>query len=95
MKVIESAAHGRMTPCYQVKLAGNRVLDVNCLFVTRATEQECKIAGQCLQLHGGAGYLYDTPISRAFVDSRVQTIYGGSNEVLKEIIARQIVSLKK
>lgn len=37
---------------------------------------ECKIATQCLQLHGGAGYLYDTPIARAFVDSRVQTIYG-------------------
>ncbi len=37
---------------------------------------ECKIATQCLQLHGGAGYLYDTPIAKAFVDSRVQTIYG-------------------
>jgi len=55
---------------------------------------ECKIATQCLQLHGGAGYLNDSSIGRAFVDSRVQTIYGGSNEVLKDIIARQIVSKK-
>jgi len=57
-----------------------------------ATEMECKMATQCLQLHGGAGYLYDSAVGRAFVDSRVQTIYGGSNEVLKDIIARQIVA---
>ena len=50
------------------------------------------MATQCLQLHGGAGYLYDSAVGRAFVDSRVQTIYGGSNEVLKDIIARQIVA---
>lgn len=56
----------------------------------RATEMECKIATQCLQLHGGAGYLYDSSVARAFVDSRVQTIYGGSNEVLKGLVARQI-----
>lgn len=57
----------------------------------RASELENKIAAQCVQLHGGAGYLFDTPIARAYVDSRVQTIYGGSNEVLKDLIARQIL----
>ena len=58
----------------------------------RASELENKVAAQCLQLHGGAGYLYDTPIARAYLDARVQTIYGGSNEVLKDLIARQILA---
>jgi long-chain-acyl-CoA dehydrogenase len=60
--------------------------------LSRASELENKIAAQCLQLHGGAGYLYDTPIARAYLDARVQTIYGGSNEVLKDLIARQILA---
>lgn len=63
-----------------------------CYLLCRASELENKIAAQCVQLHGGAGYLYDTPIARAYVDARVQTIYGGSNEVLKDLIARQIVT---
>ena len=53
------------------------------------------MASQAVQLHGGAGYLCDTPVARAFVDSRVQTIYGGSNEVLKDVIGRQIVAPAK
>lgn len=63
-----------------------------CMAKIWASELENKIATQCLQLHGGAGYLYDTPIAKAFLDSRVQTIYGGSNEVLKDLIARSIVA---
>jgi long-chain-acyl-CoA dehydrogenase len=42
-----------------------------------------KVADQCVQLHGGWGYMWEYPIARAFVDSRVQRIYGGSNEVMK------------
>lgn len=61
----------------------------------RASELECRVASQAVQLHGGAGYLCDTPVARAFVDSRVQTIYGGSNEVLKDVIGRQIVAPAK
>lgn len=66
-----------------------------CMAKIWASEIECKIATQCLQLHGGAGYLYETPIARAFLDSRVQTIYAGSNEVLKDLIARHIVAPSK
>lgn len=64
-------------------------------FSARASELENRIASQCLQLHGGAGYLYDSPIAKAFLDARVQTIYGGSNEVLKDLIARPIVGSAK
>lgn len=52
------------------------------------TELQQKIISQCLQLHGGYGYMLEYPIAKMFVDSRVQTIYGGTNEIMKEIIGR-------
>lgn len=48
------------------------------------------VVAECLQLFGGYGYIMDSPIADAYVDARVQTIYGGSNEVMKEIIARSL-----
>ena len=51
----------------------------------RAAEQG---GGQCLQLHGGYGYMTEYPISKAYTDSRIQTIYGGTTEIMKEIIGR-------
>uniref|UniRef100_A0A673C1T3 Long-chain specific acyl-CoA dehydrogenase, mitochondrial n=1 Tax=Sphaeramia orbicularis TaxID=375764 RepID=A0A673C1T3_9TELE len=59
-----------------------------------ASETQLKVATQCLQLHGGWGYMWEYPIAKAFVDSRVQPIYGGTNEIMKELIARSIVSPK-
>ena len=56
-----------------------------------ATDLENKVAADCLQLHGGWGYMMETPIARCYADARVQTIYGGSNEIMKELIARTIV----
>ena len=47
-----------------------------------------QVVGQCLQLHGGYGYMTEYPIAQAYIDSRVQTIYGGTNEIMKEIIGR-------
>ncbi|ETZ69047.1 acyl-CoA dehydrogenase, C-terminal domain protein, partial [Mycobacterium sp. MAC_011194_8550] len=44
----------------------------------------------CLQLHGGYGYMTEYPISRLWVDQRVQKIYAGSNEIMKEIISRSL-----
>ncbi|XP_047678613.1 long-chain specific acyl-CoA dehydrogenase, mitochondrial [Tachysurus fulvidraco] len=57
-----------------------------------ASELQNKVATQCLQLHGGWGYMWEYPIARAFVDARVQPIYGGTNEIMKELIARTIVT---
>ncbi|MEM8986120.1 MAG: acyl-CoA dehydrogenase family protein [Pseudomonadota bacterium] len=48
------------------------------------------VVAECLQLFGGYGYIMEYPIAHAYVDARVQTIYGGSNEVMKEIIARSL-----
>ncbi|XP_050407402.1 long-chain specific acyl-CoA dehydrogenase, mitochondrial [Patella vulgata] len=58
------------------------------------TDLQNKVATECLQLHGGWGYMLEYPIARAFLDARVQPIYGGSNEIMKELIARQIISDK-
>ncbi|XP_060075079.1 long-chain specific acyl-CoA dehydrogenase, mitochondrial-like [Ylistrum balloti] len=52
------------------------------------------IATRCLQMHGGWGYMWEYPIARAFVDARVQPIYGGSNEIMKELIARTVTTRK-
>jgi long-chain-acyl-CoA dehydrogenase len=57
-----------------------------------ASEQQNKIAYECVQLHGGWGYMSEYPISKAYVDARVQSIYGGANEIMKELIARSIVA---
>lgn len=54
------------------------------------TEQQCEVADRCLQLFGGYGYMREYPISQLFVDSRVQKIYGGANEIMKEIISRSL-----
>ncbi|XP_063607383.1 long-chain specific acyl-CoA dehydrogenase, mitochondrial-like [Penaeus indicus] len=54
-----------------------------------------RIGYQCVQLHGGWGYMWEYPIAKSYVDAKVQTIYGGSNEIMKELIARQIVSDKR
>lgn len=54
------------------------------------TELLCRVVDDCLQLHGGYGYLKNAPIGRAFVDARVTRIYGGSNEVMREIIAKNM-----
>ena len=55
-----------------------------------ATEQQCSIVDDCVQLHGGYGYILDYPIARMWLDSRVSKIYGGSNEIMKEIIGRAL-----
>jgi acyl-CoA dehydrogenase len=51
------------------------------------TEMQCQVIDECLQLHGGYGYMSEYPIARMWADSRVQRIYAGSNEIMKELIA--------
>ncbi|MEV6040593.1 acyl-CoA dehydrogenase family protein [Nonomuraea sp. NPDC052116] len=52
------------------------------------TELQNKVIDRCLQLHGGYGYMMEYPVAKAWIDSRVQTIYGGTTEIMKEIIGR-------
>ncbi|MQY31857.1 acyl-CoA dehydrogenase family protein [Nocardia aurantia] len=55
-----------------------------------ATELQKRVIDRCLQLHGGYGYMLEYPVAKAFIDSRIQTIYGGTTEIMKEIIGRDI-----
>ena len=54
------------------------------------TDLQCKVVDECVQLHGGYGYMWEYPIARAYVDARVQRIYGGTNEIMKEVISRSM-----
>ena len=56
-----------------------------------ATDVQNRVVDRCVQLHGGYGYMLEYPIARAFVDARVQSIYGGTNEIMKEIIGRALL----
>jgi len=54
------------------------------------SDMQNRVIDACLQLHGGYGYMWEYPIARAWADARVQRIYGGANEIMKEIIARKL-----
>jgi len=54
------------------------------------TQKQCEIVDECLQFFGGYGYMMEYPIARMYADSRIQKIYGGSNEIMKMLIAREI-----
>ena len=54
------------------------------------TELQKRVVDACVQLHGGYGYMTEYPVARAYLDARVQTIYGGSTEIMKEIVGRDL-----
>ncbi len=55
-----------------------------------STDLQCSLLDECVQLHGGYGYMWEYPIARAWADARVQRIYAGTNEIMKEIVARTL-----
>ena len=57
-----------------------------------ASELQFDVINRCLQLHGGYGYMWEYPVARAFADSRVQSIYGGTSEIMKLIIGRELLN---
>ncbi|HEX6386209.1 MAG TPA: acyl-CoA dehydrogenase family protein [Anaerolineae bacterium] len=68
--------------------AGNLTVEEAAMAKWWTTELQKRVVDQCLQLFGGYGYMLEYPIARAYLDSRVQTIYGGTTEIMKEIISR-------
>ncbi|MBI3532770.1 MAG: acyl-CoA dehydrogenase family protein [Burkholderiales bacterium] len=76
--------------CTQRLLDGT--LDVEAAYMAKwwTTEQQCKVTDECLQLFGGYGYMAEYPIARLYADARVQKIYGGTNEIMKDLIARKV-----
>ena len=54
------------------------------------TDLQGRVVDRCVQLHGGYGYMLEYPIARAYADARVTRIYGGANEIMKEIVGRSM-----
>jgi acyl-CoA dehydrogenase len=76
--------------CIQRRVAGQLDGFTTAMAKYWLTELECRIVDECLQLHGGYGYLADNPIARMWTDSRVHRIYAGTTEILKEMIASSL-----
>jgi acyl-CoA dehydrogenase len=73
--------------CLERFLAGERDAVTCAMAKYWLTDSECRIVDECVQLHGGYGYMAEYPIARMWADSRVQRIYAGTNEIMKELIA--------
>jgi acyl-CoA dehydrogenase len=76
--------------CIVDHLAGGRDSATASMAKYWLTDVQCDVLDRCLQLFGGYGYMEEYPIARMYADARVQRIYGGANEVLKELIARSL-----
>jgi acyl-CoA dehydrogenase len=76
--------------CLEQHLAGKLDATMASMAKLYVTEAQCRIVDECLQLFGGYGYMNEYPIARMFADSRVQRIYGGTNEIMKLLIARSL-----
>ena len=82
------AAAAFVDACMAAHLKGELDAARAALVKAWTTDLACKVVDECLQLFGGYGYMMETPIAELYVDARVQRIYGGTNEIMKELAAR-------
>lgn len=78
--------------CLALHLAGELDSVDAAMAKMHVTDLQCKVADECLQLHGGYGYMWEYPIARAWADGRLTRIAGGTAEIMKEIISRDLLS---
>ena len=76
--------------CMQLVLKNELSIEAACTAKYWVSDLACKVVDECLQLHGGYGYMMEYPIARAYLDMRPNRIYGGTNEIMKELISRTI-----
>ncbi len=76
--------------CVELLVAGRLTVEEAAMAKYWTTELQKRVVDRCVQLHGGYGYMLEYPIARAYLDVRVQTIYGGTTEIMKEIIGRSL-----
>ena len=88
LKARGTAAKVFVNHCIAQHLEGKLDVPTACMAKLWLTELQGEVVDKCLQLHGGSGYINDYPIARMFRDSRVSRIFGGSNEIMKMVIAR-------
>jgi alkylation response protein AidB-like acyl-CoA dehydrogenase len=90
MKTETQIARVFVDHCIMELNAGSLTVEEAAMAKWWTTELQQKVVDQCLQLHGGYGYMLEYPIAKAYLDSRVQTIYAGTTEIMKEIIGRSL-----
>lgn len=90
MKTEVTIARTFLDHCLALHLEGKLDVETAAMAKWWLSELEGRILDQCLQLHGGYGYMWEFPIARAYADARVHRIYAGSNEIMKELIARSL-----
>jgi len=76
--------------CVQKLIDGKLTAEDGSMAKWWGSQVQCDVIDECLQLHGGYGFMMEYPIARAYADARVQKIYGGTNEIQKELIARSL-----
>ncbi|MCD9622721.1 acyl-CoA dehydrogenase family protein [Rhabdothermincola salaria] len=76
--------------CVEALVAGTLSVEEAAMAKYWTTELQKRVVDRCVQLHGGYGYMLEYPIARAYLDTRIQTIYGGTTEIMKEIIGRSL-----
>ena len=76
--------------CMEAHLEGRLDVEAAAMCKYWLTDLQCRVIDECVQLHGGYGYMWEFPIARAFADARVQRIYAGTNEIMKELISRTL-----
>ena len=76
--------------CMELQLKNKLAPDAAAAAKYWCSDLLCKVVDECVQLHGGYGYMLEYPIARAYIDSRASRIYGGTNEIMKELIARTL-----
>jgi acyl-CoA dehydrogenase len=76
--------------CMTLLLAGELDAPTASMAKLNCTDMAGRVIDECLQLHGGYGFMWEYPIARAYADTRVSRIYGGTNEIMKEVIARSM-----
>jgi len=90
LKARATAAKVFVNHCIAQHLEGKLDVPTACMAKLWVTELQGEVVDKCLQLHGGSGYINDYPIARMFRDSRISRIFGGSNEIMKMVIARSM-----
>ena len=90
MKTEITIARTFVDQCIQRLVAGRLTAEEAAMAKYWVSDLQCKVADECLQLHGGYGYMKEYEVARAYTDARVQRIYGGTNEIMKEIIGKSM-----
>ena len=76
--------------CMELQLEDNLAINAAAAAKYKISEMFSKVVDECLQLHGGYGYMMEYPIARAYIDNRANRIYAGTNEIMKELISRSL-----